>query len=110
MRFLRLTKSGMEHDHTTWFRRHFFGFLGWSAGPDDDGEAHVNMHVTILRDYLGRLDMRVDHKPGRAWNHSAPTTHLYFGNAVRMHLEGLDLTGHTIRLTRDDDEFLFEIE
>ena len=101
MRFLRLTKAGMPHDHKTWFRAAFFAALQWIPGRRTSEEAPVDIDVTILGRHLGTRTMRLTHEPHRARNHSAPTTHLHFDHITRQALESQDLTGHPVELLRD---------
>lgn len=106
MPFLRFTKSGIPHDHKTWFRNVFFGGLNWhpvhTRGIADEA-ADVDVHVTIDGNYRGVRSMVVDHGGARAENHSAPTTHLHYDGATRAELEALNLVGRTVVVERDDN-------
>ena len=109
MPFLRLTKSQMPHDHRTWFRHSFFSDLDWDRSEAGKESAPVAMHVVILGEDCGHRTMMADHRPARAGNHSAPTTHLHYDSATRTRLLLQDLTRHPIRLVRDGDSYFFEI-
>ena len=100
MPFLRLTKSDMPHDHTTYFRGVFFADLPWKLLQDGREQTWVNLDVTITGQSYGIRRMRIDHDPARARNHAAPTTHLHYDHATRRTLEDTDLTGHSVRLDR----------
>ena len=99
----------MPHDHTTWFREVFFSGLDWRRETQWREHANIRIDVVILGKPCGLRTMRVDHRPARENNHSAPTTHLHYDWDTRARLLDQDLTGHTIRLTRYLDEYSFEI-
>ena len=110
MPFLRLTKSGMAHDHTTWFRHRFFDTLNWApAGGGQAEQARVAIRVVIDGQDRGRRYMTLDHDPKRPINHNAPTTHLHYDHATRRELEGTNLTGRIVVLQRDGQDYFFEI-
>jgi hypothetical protein len=100
MPFLRFTKENIFDDHRTWFREVFFANLRWIPNKDKDGrdyeEASINVHVIILKNDIGVRQMHLDHKPHRANNHGAPTTHLHYDEKTRRALEKQSLTGHQI--------------
>ena len=102
MPFLRLTKSGYPIDRTAWFRQGFFSNLAWA--PTGDGEeetATVAFEVRIQDSSHGQRNISLSYDPSRAANHSAPTVHLIYDSFTRSKLLAKDLTGHTVRLTRD---------
>ena len=109
MSFLRLTKAGMPHDHTTWFRYVLFSAIAWVPLGNGREVADVPFHVTILGNGHGLRNMRLDFDPSRAENHSAPTVHLIYDNFMRSRLLANDLTGHVVRLTRDFDVYRLDI-
>lgn len=109
MPFLRLTKSGMPHDHKTWFRQVLFSDLDWYDLVGGRQTADLQIRVIILGVDMGVRTMNVDYRPSRSANNSAPTTHLIYDGATKTHLFQVDLTGRTVRLFRDLDSYRFEI-
>lgn len=108
MPFLRFTKENNTFDHFTYFREQFFKDLDWV--PHDNGElAEISINVTILGESLGLRKMKVDHKPSRALNHSAPTTHLIYDNATRHKLESLNVTGKTVVVKNDLGSYSLDV-
>ena len=107
MPFLRFTKGDSPHDHKTWFRSVFFGDLDWRRGSSPQGlpmeRAEIKLRVTISGAEIGVRPMRLDHIPGRAFNNSAPTTHLHYDRKTRRALESQNLAGHQVSVTRYDD-------
>lgn len=66
---LRLTRSGHDIEHRTWFRQVLFGPPAWADAQDSQGndieEAVVPVLVTIGGVDLGTIDLRVSHAPHR---------------------------------------------
>lgn len=104
MPFLRFTRSGMPHDHRTWFREVFFDDLDWQQDSSPLGlpreRAEVKLHVTIRGAELGVCRMWLDHIPERARNNSAPTTHLHYDPETREALESENHAGRQIVVSR----------
>jgi len=100
MPFLRFTKGNRTENHTTWFRNNFFGNLNWINRGNVE-EAAILVNVVIGGQNMGQREMRLDHKPARAINHSAPTTHLHYDHQTRAELEALpNPVGRTVRMLR----------
>ena len=110
MPFLRLTKSGMAHDHTTWFRDCFFSSLHWNRNNNQAENQRVQIEVTILGTNFGIRTMRIDFDPARSGHNSAPTIHLYYDPDTKGFLLRNDMTGRNVILTEQDGVFFFEIE
>lgn len=110
MPFLRFTKEGNPFDHTTYFREQFFKNLVWKpCGADGEEKAEITIDVTILGESLGLRKMVLDHKPSRAKNHSAPTTHLNYDHATRYKLESLNLKGYTVVVENKENRYFLYI-
>lgn len=110
MPFLRLTKSGMAHDHTTWFRDCFFSSLPWKGNNNQAEKLRVQLEVTILGTSFGIRTMGIDFDPARSRHNSAPTIHLYYDSNTKDFLLRNDMTGRNVHLTEQDNMFYFEIE
>lgn len=110
MPFLRFTKERYNVDHLIWFREIFFQNLDWINSADSDEEtAEIYIQVTILGANLGLKKMELSHKPSRAKNHSAPTTHLNYDNATRLKLESMDVTGRKVIVSVQNDSYFLEV-
>ena len=109
MPFLRLTKSGMIHDHTTWFRICFFSSLSWKRNINQAENLRVQIEVTILGTHFGSRTMRIDYDPERSGHHSAPTIHLCYDSNTKGVLLKNDMTGRYVHLTEKDGLFFFKI-
>lgn len=106
MPFLRFTKGNIPHDHTKWFREVFFQSLNWQNETTPRGErievAILPIAITIVGENLGIKKLRIDHDPGRAGNHNAPTTHLHYTDEIKQMLESRNLAGHRVVVEHGD--------
>jgi len=112
MPFLRFTKERYNFDHTTWFRDTLFANAPWrrvsSSGSRE--RASVDVDVTILGQHLGIRNLTIDYDPDRATNHSAPTVHLHYDDAIQSALHSTNIAGHRATVTSyDGNRYSLEI-
>lgn len=104
---LRLTRSGHDIDHRTWFRQVLFGPAAWTNARDSHGndieEAAIAVLVTIGGVDLGTIDLRVSHAPHREAGQGNVPTVLHWGPQLNALLRATDYSGHIVRLERLDD-------
>jgi hypothetical protein len=79
---LRLSQEDFSIDHTTYFRRVFFGGLDWRPATHvaTMEELWVIMETTIAGDYLGSVNLRISHLPSRISNQGNVPTVLHWGD------------------------------
>jgi hypothetical protein len=104
---LRLTRSGYDIEHRTWFREVLFGPAPWIDTHDSQGnpiqEAMVHFRVIIGGVDLGQLELRVSHAPHREAGQGNVPTVLHWGPQLNALLRATDYSGHIVRIERLDD-------
>ncbi|MGE4505163.1 MAG: hypothetical protein AB7D51_07430 [Desulfovibrionaceae bacterium] len=110
MPFLRFTKEGNAFDHKTWFREQLFKNAPWRHTEKGRlEEAIINVDVTITGNSLGIRPLRIDFDPARGENHSAPTVHLHYDDAILEILASTNVIGCSAVVTADGNRYTLEI-
>lgn len=111
MPFLRFTKERNNFDHTTWFRYTLFTNASWRSVPPSvtRERATIDIDVTIIGKHLGVRSLTIDYDPDRAVNHSAPTVHLLYDDAIQNELLSTNVAGHRATVTSYGNRYSLEI-
>lgn len=94
---LTLTKSRFPIDHTTYFRKVFFGDAKWipisSARGNRREEASIPIEVIIRGSTLGVQTLSIDYYPNYEADQGNRTTLLHWGDTLNLYLRQHDLVG-----------------
>jgi len=104
--YLRLTSGSIPvADFQTWFRQTLFGTAAWQPGQFNKKpveEAHVPINVTVQGLKLGTMLFLVTHDNTRQGSNGAPNTWLHWPDQMSTILQGNNLAGHEVTITRDN--------
>ncbi|HEU5269906.1 MAG TPA: phospholipase D family protein [Jatrophihabitans sp.] len=108
---LRLSQGPFAIDHKIYFREVFFAGLDWrpQAKRQSTEELWVSMQTVITGDYLGDVNIRISHNPGRISSQGNVPTVLHWGD-LAARLRANSCIGLTVTLERgEDDRFALTI-
>jgi hypothetical protein len=100
---LTLTKNGFPIEHTTYFRRTFFGDLSWSVARLRGRmreEVTVPVEVVIDGRRIGTRNLVVDHNPDYEASQRNRTSLLHWGDNLNVYLRNNNVVGKYVSLER----------
>lgn len=102
---LRLSQERFSIDHTTYFRRIFFGGLDWAPSVRIPGmeELWLPFQTVVAGDYLGDLMLRISHWPKRIEGQGNVPTVLHWGD-LGARMRAINYVGQYVTIERDDND------
>ena len=110
MPFIRCTKANQNISQDTYFREELFADAGWQKDTDQAERVNAEFEVTIGGKCLGKQELAIDFKPNRDENHSAPTVHILYNDALRAALKDKDMTNHNLTISANAGKYKIEID
>jgi hypothetical protein len=102
-RHVILSKAGQAINPGSFFRRNFFGDVGWTTTRMHTGRrkdiATIPFDVFIENRYLGQYSISVDHAPTRVADQNNSPTWLNW-SSLATEIKARDFRGHYLRLQR----------
>lgn len=101
---LRLTKSGFDIQHTTYFRSVMFGFLSWNSETKRSHQYEVtqtNFQVAIAGKPLGSRTLKIHYAPHQEQSQHNYTSVIYWDEELKQELNATSYTGNWVVIERD---------
>lgn len=108
----KFQSNGVLIDQKTYFRNNIFQNLTWvhtKANNNSYEEAFCSFDITILGNAIGVHTLKLSHDPVRIAGQGNTPTWLHWGNTLIPFLQQNNITGKTLKLYKDGQNFFIEI-